>query len=108
MARVKNPGFPHWCRVYRVTGETSFSDGETEELYAGPCLKYGSSNLRTFKTGNVIRGDYAADIPGLVRGIDGSCMIDVKDYNGEYERVTVSDCQASEMGTTVYFNISKN
>ena len=109
MAKVTNPRFPHTCKIYRKVGETSFHDA-TEEitLYEGKCHKYGSSNLRTFKSNDVIKGDYAVDIPGLVRGIRGGDILDFEDYSESVEGILISDCYASEMGTTVYLNLSKN
>lgn len=108
MAKVSNPRFPHTCKVYRMEGETSFNEGRETVLYEGKCNKYGSSNLRTFKTDNVVKGDYAVDIPGLVKGIRPGDLVDVSDYTGEAKRILVTDAYPTEMGTTVYFNLSKN
>lgn len=108
MASVKNPSFPHWCRLYRIEGAGISSEGEEKVFYEGKCLKYGSSNLRTFRTGNVIRGDYAVDIPVLVTGCGSGDFIDVEDYTGKFSRIILSDVQPGEMGTTVYFNMSHN
>lgn len=108
MAKVNNPRFPHTCRVYRMEGESSFSEGEPVVLYEGCCNKYGNSSLRTFMSKNVIKGDYAVDIPGLVKGILPGDFLDYEDFSGSRKRCLVADGYASEMGTTVYFNLSKN
>lgn len=106
--KVSNPRFPHTCTVYRIDGETSFEDGDKTILYEGKCAKYGNTGLRSFKSNNVFKGDYAVDIPGLIKGIRSGCIVDVTDYGGEYKSCIVTDAYASEMGTTVYFNIAKN
>ena len=31
--KVNNPRFPHTCKVYRISGETSFGEGEETVLY---------------------------------------------------------------------------
>lgn len=108
MAKVSNPRFPHTCRVYKISDETSWDDGVETVLYEGKCNKYGSSNLRTFKTDNVLKGDYAVDIPGLVKDVCTGCILDVTDYTGTNKKLTVTDAYPTEMGTTVYFNMSKN
>lgn len=105
---VYNPRFPHTCRVYRIEGETSFSDGEETVLYEGECNRYGATSLRTFRTDNVIKGDYAIDIPCLVCGIDTGCYVDVTDYIGTFTKCVVTDCYPNNMGTTLQFNLPKN
>lgn len=108
MAKVNNPRFPHTCKVYKVIGGDAWESGTEEVLYEGKCNKYGSSNLRTFNRDNVIKADYAVDIPGLVRGVSTGCLLDVTDYTGTYEKLTLTDAYPTEMGTTLYFNMSKN
>lgn len=106
--KTNNPRFPHTCKIYRITGEDSFEDGKEIIIYEGKCNKYGNSSLRTFKTNGVIRGDYAVDVPGLVKGIVSGDVLDVTDYSGTFEACMLTDCYASDMGTTVYFNLAKN
>lgn len=106
--KVNNPRFPHTCKVYRISGETSFDEGNETVLYVGKCNKYGSTNLRTFTKSNVIKSDYAIDIPGLVKGIIAGDLVDVTDYGGSFESCMVTDCYPTEMGTTLYFNLAKN
>ena len=77
--KVNNPRHPHKCTVYRIIGEDSFSDGEKVILYEGICRKEGSTNLRTFKTDNVIKSDYLLSLPGIVEGILAGDLIDVTD-----------------------------
>ena len=116
--KVNNPRFPHTCKVYRISGETSFDEGNETVLYVGKCNKYGrtsprtstngSTSLRTFTKSNVIKSDYAIDIPGLVKGIIAGDLVDVTDYGGSFESCVVTDCYPTEMGTTLYFNLAKN
>ena len=105
---VNNPRFPHTCKVYRISGETSFDEGNETVLYVGECNKYGSTSLRTFTKSNVIKSDYAIDIPGLVKGIIAGDLVDVTDYGESFESCVVTDCYPTEMGTTLYFNLAKN
>lgn len=106
--KVNNPRFPHTCKVYRISGETSFDEGKETVLYVGRCHKYGSTSLRTFTKSNVIKSDYAIDIPGLAKGIIAGDLVDVTDYGGSFESCVVTDCYPTEMGTTLYFNLAKN
>lgn len=106
--KVNNPRFPHTCKVYRISGETSFDEGNETVLYVGECNKYGSTSLRTFTKSNVIKSDYAIDIPGLVKGIIAGDLVDVTDYGESFESCVVTDCYPTEMGTTLYFNLAKN
>jgi hypothetical protein len=106
---VSNPRFPHWCKVYRVTGENPFDDKREETLlYEGRCAKYGTNNLRTFFKEGVEKADYAVDIPGLVEGILPGDTLDYADYQGRFTGCGVADSYASAMGTTVYFNVARN
>lgn len=106
--KVNNPRFPHTCKVYRISGETSFDEGNETVLYVGRCHKYRSTSLRTFTKSNVIKSDYAIDIPGLAKGIIAGDLVDVTDYGGSFESCVVTDCYPTEMGTTLYFNLAKN
>lgn len=108
MAKVNNPSFPHTCKIYRMEGETSFSDGIETVLYEGECMKYGSNSLRTFKTDNVLKGDYAVDVPGLILGVNRGDLIDFTDYSGTFTKNVISDSSPSEMGSTFYFNMASN
>lgn len=91
-----------------MEGETSFKDGIEAVLYEGVCRKYGNSSLRTFKTDDVVKGDFALSVPGTVEGILAGDLIDVTDKSGTWERCMVTECYAGNLGTTVYFNLSKN
>ena len=104
--KVNNPRFPHSCKIYHISGESPF-EGDPEEniLYEGECSKYGNTSIRTFYKNNVVKGEYAVDVPGLVRGVLPGHLVDVTDYGGT---CMVTECHASEMGTTVYFNLAKN
>lgn len=106
--KVNNPPFPHTCKVYRISRETSFEDGSETVLYEGECNKYGSSSLRTFTKNNVVKSDYAINIPGLIKGIVAGDLVDVTDYGESLKARVVTDCYLTEMGTTLYFNLAKN
>lgn len=108
MKRISNPRFPHTCRIYTVSGETSFADGEETILYEGICRKETNTALRTFKTDSVIKADYSISVPGTIEGIRSGCFVDYTDTGGSAERLLVSDCFAGNLGTTVYFNEPKN
>lgn len=104
--------FPHTCMVYGVTGETPFGEGVTHIFYQGECHMYGSSTLRTFKQQGVIKGEYAVDIPKLVKGVNSGDLIDVTDYNGSFVGCVVTNSMpvvyGKHEGTTIYFNLPKN
>ena len=91
-----------------MSEETSFSDGEKTVLYEGECRKESSGNLRTFRTANVIKGDYAVYIPGIIKGISSGYLIDVTDFGGTYEGCKITDADIGNLGTTVYFNRPMN
>lgn len=106
--KVSNPRFPHTCTIYRMIDETSFDEGEKQILYEGVCRKYSGTSLRTFKTENVIKSDYALSLPGIIEGIMAGDLIDVTDRQGTFIQCVVSDSYAGNLGTTVYFNLAKN
>lgn len=91
-----------------MEGETSFSKGEKVVLYEGECRKYGNTSLRSFKSDNVIKADYALSIPGIHEGIKSGYLIDVTDRVGTFIECMIADCYPGNLGTTVYFNIAKN
>lgn len=104
--------FPHTCKVYMITGATPFDDGTETIFYEGECNMYGSSTLRTFKQQGVIKGEYAIDIPKLVKGVNSGDLIDVTDYNGTFRNCIVTNSMpvvyGKHEGTTIYFNLPKN
>lgn len=104
--------FPHTCIVYGITEETPFGDGVEHIFYQGECNMYGSTSLRTFKQSGVIKGEYAIDIPKLVKGVNSGDLIDVTDYNGTFTACVVTNSMpvvyGKYEGTTIYFNLPKN
>jgi len=104
--------FPHTCKVYNVSGETPFEEGTESLFYQGECHMYGSSTLRTFKQSGVIKGEYAVDIPKLVKGVNSGDLIDVTDYNGTFIACVITNSMpvvyGRHEGTTIYFNLPKN
>lgn len=105
---INNPRHPHVCRIYRMAGVTNFSKGTEKVLYEGVCRKGGSTNLRTFKTNDVVKSDYSLSLPGTVEGIHSGDLVDVTDRQGVYKRCEVTDAYAGNLGTTVFFNLPKN
>lgn len=106
---VTNPRFPHTCRIYRIEGETSFSDSEEETiLYEGECRKEGNTSVRTFKDNEVYKADYRMNIPDTVEGILAGDYVDVTDRSGTFEKCIIAYVYAGNLGTTVLFNIANN
>lgn len=103
-----NPRFPHRCVIYRMEGESSFSEGERVVLYEGVCRKYSNTVLRTFKAENVVKTDYALSVPGILEGVKDGYLMDVTDRTGTFRGCMVADCYPGNLGTTVYFNLAKN
>jgi hypothetical protein len=108
MSGINNPRFPHTCAIYRLVGVTNLNDGEKSVLYEGECRKESSTNLRTFKTNNVIKADYRVALP-----IKGKCdikagdFVDVTDFSGAYTGCLIAEVYPSNLGTSIYFNLSK-
>ena len=104
--------FPHTCKVYRVDNETPFEEGVETVFYEGECNMYGSVTLRTYKQTGVIKGEYAVDIPHLIKGVNSGDLLDVTDFNGtNMECVVINSfpvMYGNLVGTTVYFNLPKN
>ncbi len=106
---VSNPRHPHHCKIYRLSDVTSWSDGEEIVLYEGVCRKYGNTSIRTFQgNSGVVKADYALSIPGQLSGIQTGDLVDVTDLNGSVKAALITDCHTGNLGTTAYFNISKN
>lgn len=105
---IDNPRFPHTCKVYRITGESPFSDGKVKIMYEGLCNKYGVMNMIAREKKGALNSNYAVDIPKLVKGVKAGDLIDVEDYSCNVNGCVVSDCYATSMGTTIYFNMPKN
>lgn len=106
---VDNPRWPHKCKIYRLSVATNWEDGKESILYEGMCRKYGNTSIRTFQgNSGVIKADYALSIPGQLSGINPGDLVDVTDYNCIVKSALVTDCHSGNLGTTVYFNLSKN
>lgn len=109
MTKVNNPRFPHWCKIYKYEGETSFDEGKEVVLYEGECRKYGNTSIRTFTSNSGIqKADYALSIPGQVCNITTGIFADVRDLTGEIKGAFITDSYPTNLGTTVYFNLPKN
>lgn len=106
---VNNPRWPHTCKIYYKEESTNFKEGEEVVVYQGECRKYDNSSIRTFNgKDNVIKSDYALSIPGQVRGITTGMHVDVEDLVGFTKGMFVTDSYPTNLGTTVYINLSKN
>ena len=71
-------------------------------------MKYGNSSLRSFKSNGVYKGDYGLDIPGLIDVSEGD-LLDYTAFGRDHRgRNTCDRRGALRMGTTAYFNLSKN
>lgn len=106
---VDNPRWPHKCKIYRLTVATNWDDGEEVSLYEGKCRKYGNTSIRTFQgNSGVVKADYALSIPGQLSGIQPGDLVDVTDLNSTTKAGLITDCHTGTLGTTVYFNLSKN
>lgn len=106
---VDNPRWPHWCKIYRFEGETNWDEGQEKVLYEGKCRKYGNTSIRTFEgNSGVQKADYALSIPGQLEGVLTGDLVDIIDRCGEIRAAILSDCHTGNMGTTVFFNLSKN
>lgn len=103
--QVLNPRFPHSCRIYRVEGESAFSDGKETVLYEGECRKYGEASR---SAEDVANGLFRMSIPGTVGGIIAGDMLDVTDRGATYNRCLIVDYYAGNLGTTIYFNLAMN
>lgn len=104
--------FPHWCRIYRMEGETEFVDGKLVILYEGECRDEGNAAMRTYQTDGVMKSDHALQIPYLVKGVTNDCRLDVKNDCITMEGLTMTNCQpfryGERVGTTVMYNEVKN
>ena len=122
--RLEKARFPHWCRIYRKTEIDPYTDDEetsesVETIYEGKCRKYSAKTMRIYKQQNVIKEDYAVNIPEFIEGVQGGCHIDVEDECGKLEGVPISNLQPIRygidrktgefrVGTSIYFNSPDN
>ena len=105
---VLNPRFPHTCKIYREEGASNFSSGVDKTIYEGECRMEGNTSVRTFKVQNVVKADYRLQIPGQVLGVKAGDLLDVTDRQGTFYRCAIADAFAGNLGTSVYFNITRN
>ena len=110
-ARTLANRWPHTCKIYTKDDDPYAVENtsSTETVaYEGKCYKYGASTMRTFKSDNVIKADFAVDIPELITGVKAGYLVDVYDDCGEYLECEISDLQPVRygkfVGTTLYFN----
>lgn len=97
---IYNPRHPHTCVVYRMVGETSFSDGEKVILYEGKCRKYTTKGLR----GSTVTSNsqYTLSIPAVVKSVAGD-TVEVDDKVGHFIG-TVTEVNVGNLGTDLYWN----
>lgn len=111
--QIRNKRFPHRCKVYRMTEENAFSDGEEEVIYEGECRNYNNTSLRTFyektQAGRVIRADYGVNIPisetpFMARSGD---LLDIELPNEIIKGLIISDLYIGTMGINIYYERPK-
>lgn len=118
---LNNPEFPHLCVVRRFMEVDSFtpddpfsSDNLNDEgfpkrqprekvIYAGPCRREASNNIRTFRTGSttvgqVNYGDYRVSLPGRHEIAKGDTVTVTHDL-GEDRSATVLHPNYSRLRT---------
>lgn len=125
--------FPHYCEIYYMEGVDSFNEGEKHIVWKGRCRKESNTSIRTFKgADSVLKSDYKVQLGALVggcfcgdgyaapdgrigeecgaivEGIKAGMLIDVRDRQGNFEYLTISDAYAGELGTSVYCDNPKN
>lgn len=112
MAGVDNPRFPHWCRIWRIVGETSMREGEEVLLYEGECRKY--TGYRPTEPDGVEKEIYALSLPLVYRFIDADeatykadrihegDWVEIHDRLGVWKG-TVKSIMAGNLGTTIHW-----
>jgi len=108
---IEHKNYPDHCEVYTYTGQTQFTAGVKSVLYEGECVKYGSSQMRKYVNGNVIKADFCVDIPYIVKDVRSGRFIDVKDSQGEFKKCEIVLGYADVVfgqGTTIFFNVAMN
>ena len=109
--RINHHNYPDCCKVYSFEEQTQFSKGSERVIYEGECVKYGSSQMRKFVNGNVIKADFCVDIPYIIRDIYSGMKIDVYDAQGDFEGCEIVLAFADTvygLGTTIFFNVAMN
>ena len=104
-------GYPHKCKIVRMVGMTEFSDGEELILYEGECVMFGSGQMRKFQLGNVVKADYCVEIPYVLNNehlVMSGDLISVEGRCENWDVVVSTPDEVFWMGTTVYFNETKN
>lgn len=107
----KEGGYPHHCRIVRRVGETSFKPAEEKVIYEGCCVFFGSGQMRKFHLGNVIMADYCVDIPHVLieeHNVKSGDRITVVGKCRDWDVVSSIPDEVFWMGTTVFFNETKN
>lgn len=127
MAAIDNPRHPHYCTVYRAEDTDSFTDlneagggrnvsvglgvlsnvglpivqkGLRTVLYKGKCRKYVTKGLRGSSVS--ANSQYTLSVPATVRAKTGD-VVEVDDRIGHFVGI-VTDCNAGNLGTDIYWN----
>ena len=100
---IDNPRHPHHCVIYRIVGETSFSDGEKLVIYEGKCRKYTTRGART--TAVTTTSQYTLSVPAVVKAMTGD-IVEVDDKIGHFVG-NVTEVNAGNLGTDIYWNNAK-
>lgn len=104
---VKNPRFPHTCRIYRQRTDPFSGEVLNEEtVYEGKCRK--SLNRAGAYGGVPVTATYRLGVGVPHLAVMAGDMIDVTDDTGSYHGALVVEPQPGNLGTTIYFNLTKN
>lgn len=106
MSSITNTRYPHHVRIYR-TDRDYFKGDETETvLYDGKCRK--EPNRTGGYAEKVTKGDYRMSIPGTGYDIRTGDRMDIDEQRVSFMKVVVTDAYMGNLGTTVWFNLTKN
>lgn len=105
--KVENPRHPHYCVIYRIEGETPYSDGEKIVIYDGVCRSY--PGYRPTEPDGVAKEIFALSLP-VVYALSASNemrlregdFIEIQDRLGRFKGV-IKRIMAGNLGTTIHW-----
>lgn len=103
---VSNPRFPHHCRIYRRVDDPFHGTTFETDLYEGECRK--SPNRTGGYAETPVKGDFRLGVPDTDIDVKSGDLMDITDKSDTYTAVTVTDAYVGNLGTTIYFNLTKN
>ena len=108
MAKKVNPPVCISCTIYRMVGETSFSDGEKIVVYDGACDKQANTSVRNFSKDNVSKSDMVVFLPGIIDVREGDLMDYVGHGSDKKDGILITGFSHDVCVTAVYFTLAKN